>query len=286
MKKDIPIYDIAHLTKDDIVVSRFAPYLEIHPNLCLPHKHNFYHFLLFTKGGGSHMIDFRQFPVQPYQMYFMIPGQVHSWNFEGEVDGYVINFPVPLFKEFLLDPDYIEQLPYFSGVLENSVIILPPELRENVCAILENILKERAAENKQSLDMVKVLLMQLFITIGRLGFEHPTLQLTSHNYTLARNFLRLLEQHVGTLKLPKEYAELLFITPNHLNAVCKEILGRSAGDVIRHRVVLEAKRLMVNKELSISEIAYKLSFSDNAYFSKFFRKYAGVPPEDFRQSLT
>jgi len=284
-KKDIPVYDIAHLTKDDIVVSRFAPYLEIHKNLCLPHKHNFYHFMLFTKGGGTHMIDFKQFPVQPYQMYFMIPGQVHSWNFEGPVDGYVINFPVPFFKEFLLNPDYIEQLPYFSGVLENSVLILPHELREKVVYILENILKEMDADNKQSLDMVKVLLMQLFIIIGRLGFENPAVKLTSHNYTLARNFLRLLEQHVGTLKLPKEYAELLFITPNHLNAVCNEILGRSAGEVIRDRVVLEAKRLMVNKELSISEIAYKLNFSDNSYFSKFFRKYAGVAPEDFRQSI-
>jgi AraC-like DNA-binding protein len=155
-----------------------------------------------------------------------------------------------------------------------------------VLHILENILKERTAENKQSLDMVKVLLMQLFIIIGRLGFENRAVKLTSHNYTLARDFLRLLEQHVGTLKLPKEYAELLFITPNHLNAVCNEILGRSAGEVIRDRVVLEAKRLMVNKKLSISEIAYKLNFSDNSYFSKFFRKYAGVPPEDFRQSLT
>ena len=84
------------------------------------------------------------------------------------------------------------------------------------------------------------------------------------------------------MKLPKEYAGLLFVTPNHLNAVCKEVLGRSAGEVIRDRVILEAKRLMVNQELSISEIAYKLNFPDNSYFSKFFSKYAGVSPEKFR----
>jgi len=282
MKKDIPVYDIGHFNREDIVVSRFAPYLESHREFILPHKHNFYHFLLFTKGGGTHMIDFKTFPVEPYQMYFMKPGQVHSWNFEGEVDGYVINFSPPFFKAFLLNPDYIDRFPYFSGVLENSVIALPVSMREDVKRIFENILAETEAEDRQSIDMIKALLVQLFIKIGRLGFENTAIKVGSHSYTVVRNFLRLLEQHVGELKLPKEYAELLFVTPNHLNAVCKEVLGRTAGEVIRHRVILEAKRLMVNQELSISEIGYKLNFSDNSYFSKFFSKYAGVSPEEFR----
>jgi YesN/AraC family two-component response regulator len=39
---------------------------------------------------------------------------------------------------------------------------------------------------------------------------------------------------------------------------------------------------MVNQELSIAEIGYKLNFSDNSYFSKFFKKYAGMTAEDFR----
>ena len=285
MKKDIPVYDIAHFTKEDIVVARFAPYLETHKDLRLPHKHSFYHLLLFTKGGGNHMIDFKTFPVEPYQMYFMIPGQVHSWDFEGEVDGYVINFSAPFFKAFLLNQDYIEQFPYFSGVLENSVISLPESLRPNVLSLLEHILKEMETDDKHGMDMVKVLLVQLFITIGRLGFENPFVKLTSYNYTVVRNFLKLLEQHVSTLKLPKEYAERLFITPNHLNAICHEILGKAAGEVIRDRIVLEAKRLMINKELSISEIGYKLNFKDNSYFSKFFKKYAGVAAEDFRHSM-
>jgi AraC family transcriptional regulator, transcriptional activator of pobA len=87
------------------------------------------------------------------------------------------------------------------------------------------------------------------------------------------------------LKLPREYAELLHITPNHLNAICNEILGKPAGEVIRDRIVLEAKRLMINQELSIAQIGYKLNFSDNSYFSKFFKKYAGMTAEDFRHII-
>jgi AraC-like DNA-binding protein len=73
-----------------------------------------------------------------------------------------------------------------------------------------------------------------------------------------------------------EYAELLYITPNHLNALCKEHLGMQAGEVIRNRIVLEAKRLLVNKNTSISEIAYYLNFADNSYFSKFLKNTGQV----------
>ena len=283
--RDIPIYDIkaiSHLKKADILISRFAPYLESHKNLCLPHKHDFYHLLLFTKGSGSHSIDFAKFVIQPYQIYFMNPGQVHSWDFEGEVDGYVINFSIPFFQAFLLNPDYVQQLPCFSGILGNSVINVPENLQTDVHRTFESIIRESESGNKLSLDMIKVLMVQVFITISRLGFENVELNLRSNNYVTLRRFLNLIEKNVSTLKFPSEYADLLFVTPHHLNAICKELLGKSAGEMIRDRVVLEAKRLMINLNLSISEIAYQLNFNDNSYFSKFFKKYAGITPEEFR----
>jgi AraC-like DNA-binding protein len=288
MKKDFPIYDIStlsHIRREDILISRFAPYLETHQHLRLPHKHNFYHLLLFTRGGGTHAIDFKTFDILPYQIYFMIPGQVHSWNFEGAIDGYVINFSPSFFRDFLLNPDYIDQFPYFSGVLENSVINLPDNLQPDIHRLFEAIVAEAASENRLGPDMVKVLMLQLFILIGRLGFENTSARLTPSSYSLLRNFLGLVEKNVGNLKLPREYAELLFVTPNHLNALCNEMLGKSTGEVIRDRIILEAKRLMVNLDLTIAEIAYKLNFQDNSYFSRFFKKYTGLSPEEFRHTM-
>jgi AraC family transcriptional activator of pobA len=289
MKKDIPVYNIGALSavrREDILIRRFAPYLETHQHLRLPHKHDFYHLLLFTKGSGTHSIDFQTFPVKPYQLYFMIPGQVHSWNFEGETDGYVINFSVPFFQSFLLNPDYIEQFPFFSGVLENSVVNLPGNLQTEIHQLFEQIITEAETDHRFSMDMVKVLMLQLFITVGRLGFEHtPAAKQTSYNYALLRKFLHLVEEKAGLLKLPKEYAALLFVTPNHLNTLTNEMLGKPTGEVIRDRLILEAKRLMVNLDLSIAEIAYKLNFKDNAYFSRFFKKYTNATPEEFRNQM-
>src|SRR5690606_2588998 len=103
------------------------------------------------------------------------------------------------------------------------------------------------------------------------------------NDTVLKNFQRLIEMHFLELHLPSEYANLLAITPNHLNALCKEHLGMKAGELIRNRILLEAKRLLVNLELSVSQVGYALNFSDSSYFTRFFKKKTGQTPEEFRK---
>ncbi len=101
-----------------------------------------------------------------------------------------------------------------------------------------------------------------------------------------RQFEKLIEQHYREKHLPKAYAEMMFLTPNHLNALTNNVIGKSAGEIIRDRILLEAKRLLANSDLMINQIAEVLNFEDNAYFTRFFKKYLGITPEGFRAANT
>lgn len=286
MKNEIPIYDISSLggfRKEDIIVSKFGPYSKTHQHLHYPHRHNFYHMVLFTEGAGFHSIDFENFQVIPWQIYFMIPGQVHSWSFEGPVDGYVVNFSSTYFQSFLLLTDYLQKFNFFNGVVKDSVLQVPDNCRGEIKAIFEEVLVTGSQNKRFSEDYIKVLLLKLFIMLSDLLVEKTEEYVSSYNFTLLKNFQQLIERNYTSLRLPKEYAELLYITPNHLNALCNDLLGMPAGEVIRNRVILEAKRLLVNLELPISEISFQLNFNDNSYFTKFFKKYVGMTPEEFRK---
>ncbi len=288
MLQSAPVYDICALSdfgQDDIIVSRFAPYLNHHKNLSAAHRHTFYHLLLFIEGGGSHTIDFERFKVKPYQIYFMIPGQVHSWNFEGLTDGYVINFSSAFFQTFLLNGAYTENFPFFSGDVKDAVIDLPETLHAKMSLLFEEIVTEADNRAEQGSDMLKVLMLQVFILIGRLNKDAGTHAHSSYNQTLLKNFKKLIDANYALLKLPKDYADLLYITPNHLNAICKDLLGMQAGEIIRNRTLLEAKRLLTNPQLNIAGIALELNFSDNSYFTKFFKKTEGITPEEFRKKI-
>lgn len=287
MQGTFPVYDICKLSdfqQEDLLISRFGAYLQKHHDLYFPHKHTFYHLVLFTKGGGTHAIDFKTFKVTPNQIYFMVPGQVHSWNFEGEVEGYVIHFSTSFFESFLLKNEYLDQFPFFSGIIDDAVIQIEPPLQQKIIRLFEDIIAESEATDRMSLDLIRAILLHIFILLSRTQTGQQEKQALPYNYTLLKTFRKLIEKHFATLKLPRDYAELMYITPNHLNALCNDLLGISAGEIIRNRILLEAKRLLINLDLTIAEISYQLNFNDNSYFTKFFKKYTGITPDEFRKT--
>ena len=214
----------------------------------------------------------------------MIPGQVHSWHLEQNVQGYIVHFGEELFTSFLQKQDYIQQFSFFNGNSKDGVINLPSERNEQVIEIFERLIEE-AKQQSDSLDLVRLLLLQLFVIVERISAPHVTHNMPPQNMVLTKHFKQLVDKNFRTMKLPKEYARLLYITPNHLNAVTQDVLGVTAGDIIRERIVLEAKRLLTNADMDVNQIADDLNFQDNSYFTRFFKKYVGVTPEQFRKTI-
>ncbi|HLZ89558.1 MAG TPA: AraC family transcriptional regulator [Puia sp.] len=290
-KQKIPVYNIANLAArpldpDDCMIEPFGTYLGRHsPHLHNPHRHSFYHLVCFTSGKGSHSIDFTRFPVKAGQVYFMTPGQVHSWNFEGQPGGYVINFSEGFLQSFLLNPQYLDRFSFFSGNAADSVVQLVSPIREQVAALLEQMVGQYRDRVHTDADLLRAELLQLFLLVqSGIGARRPAASAAlTQKQQLLTTLRKLMDQHYKTLRRPSEYAGLLYITPNHLNTLCQDLLGRSAGEVIRDRVLLEAKRLLTNAGMTATEIAYELNFQDNSYFNRFFKKYEGVTPEEFRR---
>ncbi len=289
LKNTIPVFDICSLSGQDealheIIADPFAAYLKVHPNLHLPHRHSFYHIVFFTEGGGYHTIDFERFDVKAGQIYFMIPGQVHSWNFKGSVDGFVVNFSDELFRSFLSNEVYLAQYPFFKGIAGESVCQLTGKTREEVNGILGRIVAEQRRNDALSPDLIRAYLMELFIIVHRACPASVPARIPQQNQLILANFRKLVDSYYAEKRLPKDYAAMLYITPNHLNALCKDLMGKPAGEMIRDRILLEAKRLLINAGLGISEVALQLNFSDNSHFTKFFKKNTQLTPEEFRKA--
>ncbi|SDH21682.1 AraC-type DNA-binding protein [Dyadobacter soli] len=287
MHGSFPRLDIGPLSEyreDHIMIARFSDYVHEHQSLVFPHRHSFYHLVLFTEGAGRHTIDFHHFQASPYQVYFMIPGQVHTWDFNDQMEGYVVNFSDSFFKSFLLQPEYLDSFSFLDQDSSNNVLMLAEGIRGQICGLFEELLSQNARATAWRDDMVRVLLIQIFLIIEQSDSVDRKKNAEKGKNATVRNFIRLIDKNYDRLRLPGQYAEMLNVTPNHLNALCKEHVGMQAGELIRNRIVLEAKRLLINLDLTVSEIAYKLNFNDNSYFTKFFRKETGMTPEDFRKS--
>ena len=289
-KHDFPVFDICSLNTDKnenelFSVDRFRGYVDSNPHLQIMHNHNYYHLVFFTEGSGMHTIDFEQFPVKEGMIYFMRPGQVHQWKFQNKYDGYVINFSANFFDWIGINSAVLNQFSFFKTMrLSEQVHTIANKDNHIIISFFEDILKEYCLSDNYSNFKMATLTLQLFIAVQRL-VNSSSFQLNDYQSVLINNFQDLIEQYYSEKKLPKEYAELLYITPNHLNALCKDVLGLSSGELIRNRVILEAKRLLVNKSITVNEIAYDLNFKDSSYFVKFFKKYTNFTPDQFRKEF-
>ncbi|NER85128.1 MAG: AraC family transcriptional regulator, partial [Leptolyngbya sp. SIO1D8] len=75
----------------------------------------------------------------------------------------------------------------------------------------------------------------------------------------------------------------LHLTPKHLSACIKQVTGRTALQMIFDFKLNNAKALLTQTSLTVSEIAYESGFENPHYFSSFFKRHIGLTPLEFRK---
>lgn len=96
------------------------------PAVEFPHRHDFYQITFVTSGTGWHEIDFRKYKVSTRQLFFMKPGQVHSWKFAENTKGFVVEFTSDSLVQFT---DLARRL-QLGTIADN---LKPPKDLESVC---------------------------------------------------------------------------------------------------------------------------------------------------------
>lgn len=99
---------------------------------------------------------------------------------------------------------------------------------------------------------------------------------------LPDRFLNLLQQHCKRERFLDFYARELSVSTKHLSRTLKEETGVSAVEWIDRYVILEAKVLLKSTSMTVQQIACELNFSDQSSFGKYFKKFVGQTPTDFR----
>ncbi len=287
MKKEIPAYTIESLKSTDaepreVDLLRFEYFALDIDHLKTPHRHHFYSFILVTKGGGRHAIDFKEYDLVEGRLFLIAPGQVHAWMKLKKVRGFVLLF-TDSFMALSKGRKLLSSWPLFR---EDQIPFVDLEEAEKEFWVEEfNYMeKEFSLQDEYTIDALFYSISSLLVRASRLMQRNRSPIGSSVGADFLFEFQELIEKNFLKWKTPKDYAHKLNITANYLNALCKKKSGKSAGELIRQRIILEAKRLLAHTKLSVSEISFRLGFIDNSYFGRYFKKYTATTPESFRAS--
>ena len=277
-KDHFPVLGI-HEFGHDLPLGQVLQYHEIRGlnTIDKPHKHDFFTFLMFEKGSGSHSIDFVMYTVKNRQAHLLFPGQVHSWELGKNTRAYQLMISRNLFETFSLVPG----LPA-TGFNTHPVIHLSTEVFKNVLYELQAIKNELTLGFNDS-DIVSLRSRLVLQLISREAEEKFQELKVYQNTPLLLEYRTLVDAHFKEYRSVAYYARQLHISPNYLNILCKKQLQVPAMSFIQQRVMLEARRLILASDMSLKEIAFDLGFNDLAYFSNFFKSHSGLSPRQFRE---
>ena len=80
------------------------------------------------------------------------------------------------------------------------------------------------------------------------------------------------------------YASKLGITAAYLSTIVKQTTGRTCMEIISNMVIMDAKAQLKSTNLPIYQIADSLNFNNVSFFGKYFKRYVGVSPQEYRNS--
>ncbi|MDX1958810.1 MAG: AraC family transcriptional regulator [Leptospiraceae bacterium] len=288
MKDIFPYYSIGDFLnnpdlKTDFEILDFSNMNE--PNVDPIHKHSFYEIIWIDKGSTVQTIDFVEYKVLSESIFFISPGQVHSFDEWKGTHGGNIFFT----EDFLLfqnsNPDLILEFSFLDNENVVPFISYTKKNYKEVKKIINQLVEEKKRTDYSAI-VLQSLLKVLLVEIQRKYDSLQTTKQSNKSIIQFKKFKSLLEKKFLNSWNANDYAKNLSISTHHLNSICKNLSGKTTTQLITARSILEAKRYLAFTDKKISEIAHILKFHDLTYFGKVFRSYTNLSPLEFKKTIS
>jgi AraC family transcriptional activator of pobA len=260
--------------KFNIIRSK-AAYLISHRQFSL------YTIIIIEKGQGIYHADFNNFPFEGPVMLFSTPFQQIYIEADPSLDIVLLQFHADFYCI-----EFHRAEVSCNGRLFNNCYIEPAvSMDMQECGIFQHLLVD--IEHEFQLVEVNETVIRAYLQIWLAKASAIKIKMLENKGIrdvdlMMEQFRLLVDEHFITLHKPGDYAALLHISPNILTKRATKYFGKTPSQLISEKLILEAKRQLHLTRQSIKEIAYRLNFQDEFYFSRVFKKFTKVSPQTFR----
>lgn len=248
-------------------------------------------FFICTKGSAKFSCNLKEYDIDEGSLLLIPPRSlVNRSETSEEHEGFVVFF----------DTDYLGEcnfnLKRFTSLMMQVTDDVCIKLTDNelqrllrTASALEALIGEQLTSNFRD-DVIRSMvetLMYQFCEVFSVRVENKSSQSEdklSRQENYFRRFIKELSEHYTERQNVTYYAEKLCISSRYLTTIVRKVSGLSVTDWMNKYLLMEAKYLLKYSEMSIQEIAYRLSFPDQSFFGKYFKQHTGVSPSTYRNN--
>lgn len=261
-----------HLQLDLINGNQFKPFIKI----------------LFIPAGYQVKVDFDLYEIKRPSLFFVNTNQVLQILNATSEEAQLLYYNRDFYCVQIHDSEVACDGILFNNVLALPMVTIEKSEQNTIANLFQNIKEELKNQDSSSEEMMRTYLKQIIIRATRVWKKDNLAQnksITVHtDQELFRDFGRLVEIHFREKHSVADYADLLNYAPKTLANKFNKLHLENPNDIIKNRIVLEAKRLLFYTELSVKEIAYQLGYDDPAYFNRLFAQKTGLSPALFKKN--
>lgn len=243
------------------------------------HKKTVHDFILIFNGNMTKSIGVQNFHLKKNQFLFTPSNSITTTSETSqELEGFYCHF----------SNNFLERNPFLNLWITQAtslnLLTLTDFQIENLKVLLHRIssLYHTSFQKSSNYHLIQYYLSTFIAEISMIAEENPAV---AKENPIVVKFNSLVNKRFKASRKVKFYADLIHISPNHLNKVIRTETGKSASDIINKICILEAKVLLGQTTLNINEIAIELGFEDTSYFSRFFKKHADISPTEYRKMI-
>lgn len=259
-------------------------------NMKVGHFHNEYEIFFLIDGERQFFFGNRSYLIKSGSLILVDTNSIHMTlaNNERETghDRIILYVGKDKMKEFDNKFPSISLVKFFKQ--NYGVFYLNEEHQSKFMAMYENIQKEFCIRDRNYKSMIDMEIMHYFIQFIRDNVQHASDDETLINNTKYKTVYTVAEyiseNYKEALTL-ESLADKFFLSKYYFCRSFKEITGYGVNEYINIHRIKEAKRLLEETDMSISEISFYLGYKSLTYFEKVFKVYMTISPLKYRKTL-
>ena len=242
-----------------------------------PHFHDFEELIIISQGSLTHYIDFKVEVLKAPFASFISMGKMHKVVPEKDLRGWVINYKT----EFIPD----SKLNFYSNFFTfNNIPLSTGPCLDRLLGLCQIINSEYRHEQVE-LNTIRHLVNGLISMVDSEQKRNIPVEngIKTSQFTAFNNFLRILEANFRRNEGVSFYADKMNMSERNLNIICRNNFQKSVSEIIETRKLIEAKRMLLYSDKSVSEIGYELGYNEKSYFTRVFHSRMDITPTRFRE---
>lgn len=250
------------------------------------HLVEFYIIILIEEGEGTHTIDFVDYPYKKGTLLTVRKDQIHKFHQSHTAKGTMLLFTDEFLVSYLEKLEALKTLQLFNEFLGVPKIQLSNTELNQFSNSIQRIKNEYLNINDDySLGIIRSELHIIIAQLFRIKSNRDPVIKSKKYLAEFISFQNLVEQNATQYTKVKDYARMMGLSTKTLNNITKNIVNKSAKEFIDEICTKQIKRLLINSDLPIKEIAYTSGFEETTNFYKYFKRQTQLTPEQFRNSF-